>query len=126
MEVATPSLMIVLGLAAASVAAGITLLGRAAPAGFAARILQAIAWLLVIFGSTLAAVIAALEFTGRLGPAQLWFRAPSFFVAAALLLVVATWWFRRRFDHPHARLIKYGLPMLAVVFLGAIAIQHRL
>ena len=66
-----------------------------------------------------------MQLTGRLGPAQLWFRAPSFYVAAAILLAVAIWWFRRRFVHPHARLIRYGLPALAVIFLGLIVILQR-
>ena len=126
MEVVTTSLLSLLGLAAASIAAGITLLGRTVPSGLAIRVLRVIAWLLVIFGSLMSAAIAALQLTGRLGPAQLWFRAPSFYLAAAILLAVATWWFRRRFVHPHARLIRYGLPALAVAFLGFIAILQRL
>ena len=125
MEVATSSLLILLGLAAASIAAGIMLSGRTLGSGLAARALRAIAWLLVCFGSLVTAAIAGLQLTGRLGPAQLWFRAPAFYVAAAILLAVATWWFRRRFDHPHARLIRYGLPGLAVIFLGFIVILQR-
>ena len=125
MEVATTSLLILLGLAAASIAAGIALSGRTTGSSFAARALPATGWLLVIFGTIVSAAIAGLQLTGRLGPAQLWFRAPSFYVAAAILLAVATWWFRRRFDHPHARLIRYGLPGLAVIFLGLIVILQR-
>ena len=125
MEVATTSLLIILGLAAASIAAGVTLLGRATREGLAVRALRAAAWLLVFFGSLVSAAIAGLQLTGRLGPAQLWFRAPSFYVAAAILLAVATWWFRRRSVHPHARLIRYGLPAMAVVFLGFVVILQR-
>jgi thiol-disulfide isomerase/thioredoxin len=125
MEVATASLLIFLGLAAASIAAGVELSGRTSGSGPAVRALQFTGWLLVFFGTLVAAVIAGLQLTGRLWPAQLWFRAPSFYVAAAILLAVATWWFRRRFDHPHARLIRYGLPGLAVIFLGLIVILQR-
>ena len=125
MEVATTSLLIRLGLAAASIAAGITLLGRSARNSLAVRVLRAIAWLLVCFGSLLSAAIAGSQLMGRLGPAQLWFRAPSFYLAAAIVLAVAIWWFRRRFVHPHAGLIRYGLPALAVVFLGFIVILQR-
>lgn len=126
MEVATTSLLILLGIAAALIAAGTTLLGRIVRTGISARALRAIAWLLVIAGSLLTALIAALQFTGRLGPAQLWFRAPSFYVAAAILLAVILWWFRRSFVHPHARLIRYGLPAMAVALLGLIAIMQRM
>ena len=125
MEVATTSLLIILGVAAASIAAGTILLGRATRHGLVVRALRATAWLLVFFGSLVSAAIASLQLTGRLGPAQLWFRAPSFYVAAAILLVVAAWWFRRRFVHPHAHLIRYGLPALAVVFIGFVVILQR-
>jgi thiol-disulfide isomerase/thioredoxin len=125
MEVATQSLLILFGVTAVCVAAGMILLGRVAREGFAALVLRAAGWLLVLSGSLVTAAIAALQLTGRLGPAQLWFRAPSFFVAMAILLAVAIWWFRRRFVHPHARLIRYGLPALAVAFLGLVVILQR-
>jgi thiol-disulfide isomerase/thioredoxin len=125
METATSSLLILLGVAAACIAVGITLLGRIARNGFG-PVLRAAAWLLVVFGASLTALIAGLQFTGRLGPAQLWFRAPSFYVAAAILLAVALWWFRRRFVSEHARLIKYGLPALTVVALVLVASVQRM
>jgi thiol-disulfide isomerase/thioredoxin len=125
MEVATQSLLILLGVTALCIAVGMALLGRTARSSFLDRILRVIGWLLVAFGSALTAAIAALQFTGRLGPAQLWFRAPSFYVAAGILLAVAWWWFRRRFVHPHARLVRYGLPAIAVVLLGFISLLHR-
>jgi len=126
MEVATRSLLMFLGVAALCIAAGITLLGRTTRDGVGSRALRALGWLLLVVGSCLTGGIAALQFTGRLGPAQLWFRAPSFFVALVMLLGIAIWWFRRRFVHPQARLIRYGLPALAVVFLGLIAILQRM
>ena len=86
------------------------LLGRTPRHGVGARVLRAVGWLLVVGTSGLTAAIAGLQFTGRLGPAQLWFRAPSFYVAAAILLAVAIWWFRRRFVHPHPDTIRYGVP----------------
>jgi thiol-disulfide isomerase/thioredoxin len=125
MEVATTSLLILLGMAAAAIAAGITLLGRTSRTGFA-RVLRAIAWILIVFGSLLSAAIAALQFTGRLGPAQVWFRAPSFYFAAAILLAVATWWFRRRFASENGRLIKYGVPALAIAALALLGVVHRM
>jgi thiol-disulfide isomerase/thioredoxin len=126
MEVATSLLLILLGLAAVSIVIGITLLARITPGHPAGRMLRLLGWLLGIFGTGLTALIAALQFAGRLGPAQLWFRAPSFYVAAAMLLAVAAWWFRRRFVHEHAQLIRYGVPAMAVVALGVIALLQRL
>ena len=125
MQVATQSLLILLGVTAACIAVGMTLLGRIAPIGLGPRALRGAGWLLVVIGSLVTAAIAALQLTGRLGPAQLWFRAPSFYFAAAIVLAVAIWWFRRRFVHTHANLIRYGLPALAVSFLGLIVIMQR-
>jgi thiol-disulfide isomerase/thioredoxin len=125
MEVPTTSLLILLGVAAACIAAGMLLLGRAARGG-SSSILRVAAWLLVLSGTFLTVLIAGLQFTGRLGPAQLWFRAPSFYFAAAILLAVATWWFRRDFTHPRARLIKYGLPAMGVMVLALIASLQRM
>lgn len=126
MEVATSLLLGFLGLAAACIVIGVTLLARITPGHRAGRMLRLLGWLLVTFGTGLTALIAALQFTGRLGLAQLWFRAPSFYVAAAMLLAVCVWWFRRRFVHEHAQLIRIGLPIMAVAAVGVIALLQRL
>ena len=126
MEVATTSILILLGIASSSIAAGILLLGRVRQRGIPSRILRGLAWILLVVGAGLAAAIAGLQLTGRLGPAQLWFRAPSFYVAAAILVLVATWWFRRPFVHPRARLIRFGLPALALASVGLLAVAARL
>jgi thiol-disulfide isomerase/thioredoxin len=126
MEVATSSILILLGIAAACAAAGISLLGRLPRRDVGMRILRAFAWLLLAFGTGLAGLIAGLQLTGRLGPAQLWFRAPSFYAAAALLVSVAIWWFRREFVHPSARLIRFGLPALALAMLAILSVVQRL
>jgi len=126
MEVATSLLLIFLGLAAVCIVIGITLLARITPDRPAGRMLRFLGWLLVTFGTGLTALIAALQFTGRLGLAQLWFRAPSFFVAAAMLVAVCAWWFRRRFVHEHAQLIRFGLPVMGLAALGVIALLQRL
>jgi len=126
MEVATSLLLIFLVLAAAGIVIGITLLARITPGLPTGRMLRLLGWLLIMFGTGVTALIAALQFTGRLGLAQLWFRAPSFYVAVAMLVAVAVWWFRRRFVHEHARLIQIGLPVMAVAALGVIALLQRL
>jgi len=126
MEVATSLLLVFLGLAAACIVIGIRLLARITADRPAGPMMQLLGWLLVTFGTGLTALIAALQFTGRLGLAQLWFRAPSFYVAAAMLLGVAAWWFRRRFVHEHAQLIRFGLPVMALAALGVIVLLQRL
>src|SRR5690242_4680138 len=107
MEVATSDLLIVYGVIAAGIAIGIVLLGRPLSGGLGGRALRGFAWLIVVFGTFLTAAIAGLQLTGRLGPAQVWFRSPAFFLAVAILLGVALWWFRRPFTHEHARLIRF-------------------
>jgi len=126
MDVATSDLLIVYGALAAGIAVGLLLLGRIVPASFATRAIRAFAWLLVAGGTLVTSAIAGLQLTGRLGPAQLWFRSPAFLVAIAVLLTVAIWWFRRRFDHEHARLIRFGVPAVAIVAFGLIAVLHRM
>ncbi len=124
MQVVTSLPWILLGLAAAGIVIGAILL-KADHVGPSRRP-DAPGWLLMIFGAGLTALIAALQLTGRLGPAQLWFRAPSFYVAVAMLLAVSVWWFRRRFVHEHAQLIRFGLPVMAVAAFGVIALVQRL
>ncbi|HEY6123688.1 MAG TPA: TlpA disulfide reductase family protein [Steroidobacteraceae bacterium] len=126
MEVATSSILILLVIATVCAVAGIALLGRVPRHNAGFQILRLIAWLLLAFGTGLTALIAGLQLTGRLGPAQLWFRAPTFYGAAAILVLIAAWWFRRTLVHPAARLIRFGLPALALVLLGMLAIVQRL
>jgi thiol-disulfide isomerase/thioredoxin len=125
MEVATSMLLVIYVVIAAGIAVGILLLGRPTSENFVRSAIRAIAWLLVAGGTLLTTAIAGLQLTGRLGPAQVWFRSPAFFVGLAILLGVAIWWFRRRFEHEHARLIRFGLPALAVIALGLIVVFNR-
>src|SRR5690349_4084862 len=126
MEVATSLLPIIYGVIAAGIALGIVLLGRVVQESLAARALRTLAWLLVGGGTLLTTAIGGLQLTGRLGPAQVWFRSPAFFVAIVILLGVAAWWFRRRFDHEHARLIRFGIPIMAVAALALVVLIQRL
>ena len=126
MEVATSGLLVIYGVIAAVIAVGILLLGRISSASVTSRALRAFAWLLVAGGTLLTTAIAGLQLTGRFGPAQVWFRSPAFFVAIVILLGVAAWWFRRRFDHEHARLIRFGIPVMALAALAVVLVIQRL
>jgi thiol-disulfide isomerase/thioredoxin len=127
MVVATASILIVLVISAALAVAGIAWQARlrpmSAPSANAQRVL---AWLLILGGFGVVGGVAGLQLIGRLGQAQLWFRAPSFYLAAAILLAGAWWWLRRPIDGRHARLIRFGLPAGAMVLLGAVALILRL
>jgi thiol-disulfide isomerase/thioredoxin len=77
--VSTLTLSLILATAAATAAVGMRFSRPAiAIAGFAA-----------------AAFVAFGHFTARFGLEQLWFRAPTFYVACALVLTGVVWWLRR-------------------------------
>jgi thiol-disulfide isomerase/thioredoxin len=126
MEVATRSILLFLGVSTSLIALGIAWLARISTAdNVGAHAQRVFAWLLIAFGVCLVGGLAGMQLTGRLGPAQLWFRAPSFYIAVAVLLAAAVWWFRRPIDHPRARLVRFGLPSVAFVLLGATAVVLR-
>jgi thiol-disulfide isomerase/thioredoxin len=126
MEVATASILIFLGLSAALIVAGIAWLARVATLhGATVPAQRFFAWILITAGFGLVAGLAAAQLTARLGPAQVWFRAPSFYVAALILLAGAVWWFRRPITHARARTIRFGLPAAALLLLGAAALMVR-
>jgi thiol-disulfide isomerase/thioredoxin len=127
MAVATTSILLILAVSAALATVGIAWQSRlrtsAAPSAPVQRIP---AWLLIAGGFGVVGAIAGLQLIGRLGPAQLWFRAPSFYLATIILLAGAWWWFRRPIDPRHARLIRFGLPAGALALLAAVALVLRL
>ncbi len=126
MELATSSILFFLAVAAVSIVAGIAWVAHVATRhGATVPAQRFFAWILIAAGFALVAGLAAAQFTGRLGPAQLWFRAPSFYVAALILLAGAFWWFRRPIAHPHARTIRFGLPAAVLLLLGAAAVVMR-
>jgi thiol-disulfide isomerase/thioredoxin len=97
--VATSHLLILLALAGALLAIGVRL-ARAWPA---------------IAGIAVAAFVAFGHLTARFGPAQLWFRAPTFYVALALLVVGTVWWLRR----PLPKLLRFGALAACLALVGA-------
>jgi thiol-disulfide isomerase/thioredoxin len=127
MEVATTSLLAFLAIAAAIIVTGMAWLSRAGRMhGGSAPAQTFLSWLLIVGGFCLVGGLAALQFSGRLGPGQLWFRAPAFYVASAMLAAVAVWWFRRPIAHPRAQLVRFGLPAMGLLLLGAAAVAVRL
>jgi len=76
-----------------------------------------------ILGFAIAAFVAVGHLSGRLGLEQLWFRAPSFYVAAALLLVGIVWWLQRplpllRRVVPLAGIFAFGAALFAFMLLN--------
>ncbi len=100
-------LLVFVALATAAVAAGVMLLrtGR----------FRALAWIVLAGGAGSLALLALLQLTGRLGPEQLWFRSPSFYLAALVLAAAAVWWVRR----PARPVLRFGLP---AALLGCLAL----
>jgi thiol-disulfide isomerase/thioredoxin len=107
--VTTP--LIVLLSALGAIALGLVLrrasAGRDAGIAGPLRFFSAIA-LCAGFGAT--GLLAFVHLTGRLGPAQLWFRAPTFYVAALTLAAGAAWWFSRR---DLSSRVRFGFPAAA-------------
>jgi len=76
---------------------------------------------LAIAGFAAAAFVAFGHFTARFGLEQLWFRAPTFYVACALVLVGVAWWLRRPMP-----LKARAVPLASVFAAGAALIAFML
>jgi thiol-disulfide isomerase/thioredoxin len=83
---------------------------------------RSLAGLLLIGGFGAVAALALAQLSGRLGPQQLWFRAPTFYVALAVLVAGAIWWLRR----PGPLFRRFGLPACALVLLAGVLLLSRL
>jgi thiol-disulfide isomerase/thioredoxin len=80
------------------------------------------AWIPLIAGYGLLAVLALGHLGGRFGAAQLWFRAPTFYLSAPILIAGATWWVMR----PASRFVRFGIPAFIVVSGAALLTAMRL
>lgn len=77
--------------------------------------LEPFAWFAFIAGAAAVALLALAHLGGRFGPAQLWFRAPTFYLSVLVLGVAAGWWFLQ----PTPRAVRFGTPLLLVA-VGAV------
>jgi thiol-disulfide isomerase/thioredoxin len=82
---------------------------------------RALAGLLLVGGFGAVATLALAQLSGRLGPQQLWFRAPTFYLALAVLIAGAIWWLRR----PATRFTRLGLPACALVLIAGVLVLAR-
>ncbi len=114
MRIDASQLLLLVAIATGAVAGSVALLrtGR----------LPALAWLGFAGALGLLALLMLLQLTGRLGPEQLWFRAPTFYIAAAVLACAGTWWLRR----PARRALRFGLPATLLGGLTVAVIAGRL
>jgi thiol-disulfide isomerase/thioredoxin len=71
----------------------------------------AAAWIPLIGGYGLLAVLALGHLGGRFGAAQLWFRAPTFYLSVPILLAGAAWWVMR----PASRWVRLGIPGILLI-----------
>jgi thiol-disulfide isomerase/thioredoxin len=74
-----------------------------------------------IAGFAIAGFVAFGHLSGRFGLEQVWFRAPTFYVAALLVLLGAIWWLRRPL--PLARRVG---PVAGIFVLGGAALAFML
>jgi thiol-disulfide isomerase/thioredoxin len=82
----------------------------------------AAAWIPLIAGYALLAVLALGHLGGRFGSAQLWFRAPTFYLSIPILLGGAAWWVMR----PASRFVRFGIPAIIVATGVALLTAMRL
>jgi thiol-disulfide isomerase/thioredoxin len=122
MPVATTTLFLFLACAIAAGVAGAWLVRRASHARDGrAEALRGAGWALFLLSSAGVAALTLAHLSGRLGAAQLWFRAPTFYLSAAALVAAAVWWFAQ----PTPRLLRVGLPaaLAGILALGLIALR---
>jgi thiol-disulfide isomerase/thioredoxin len=123
MAIATTTLLAFLVCAAAAGIAGAWLVRRSMRASpERAGIQRGTGWFLYLLATAGIGVLALAHLSGRLGAAQLWFRAPSFYVASAMLIGAAIWWFAQ----PMPRALRVGLPAVVAGFLALGLIALRL
>src|SRR5688572_29097550 len=123
MAIATTTLLAFLLCAAAAGIAGAWLVRRSMSASpERAGIQRGTGWFLYLLATAGVGVLALAHLSGRLGAAQLWFRAPSFYVASAMLIGAAIWWFAQ----PMSRALRVGLPAVVAGFLALGLIALRL
>jgi thiol-disulfide isomerase/thioredoxin len=111
MALSSPAILVFLLAAIAVIALGGALLRRSRP----------LAGLLLIVGFGAVAALALAQLSGRLGPQQLWFRAPTFYLALAILIAGALWWLHR----PAPSFTRFGLPACALVLVAGVLLLAR-
>ena len=123
MEFATtlPLVLLACGVAAIACGAGLLRWSRELAAA-QARVVAALGWFAALAGFVLVGGLAGAQFTARLGPEQLWFRAPTFYLSLAVLLSGALWWVRR----PASRFVRFGAPGVVLALLGCASLFLRL
>jgi cytochrome c biogenesis protein CcmG, thiol:disulfide interchange protein DsbE len=122
MAVATSTLLIFFACTAAAGAAGAWLVTRSMRMlGTRTTPLRGIGWALFLLATAAMGALALAHLSGRFGAAQLWFRAPTFYLSAAALIAAAIWWFAQ----PTPRLLRVGLPSVVAgcLALGLVALR---
>jgi cytochrome c biogenesis protein CcmG/thiol:disulfide interchange protein DsbE len=113
MAVATAPLLLFLAAAALAGVVGAWLVRRG-PA-FAG-------WILFALGVAGTGLLALAHLGGKFGAAQLWFRAPTFYLAAVLLVAAAAWWFAQ----PTPRAWRFGIPAAGIGVVALLLAVLRL
>jgi cytochrome c biogenesis protein CcmG/thiol:disulfide interchange protein DsbE len=114
MQLTTPLLWLFAAGAAVAVATGVAMLRF--------HRLRLVGWMAFFAGVAALSVLVLLHLTGRLGPEELWFRAPTFYLASALLAAAGAWWLRR----PASPVWRFGLPAAGLACVALLAFVARL
>lgn len=114
MRVQAVHLLVFVAIAGAAFGIGVSMLRTAR--------LRVPGWIFICGGLGALALLMLVQFTGRLGPEQLWFRAPTFYVAASILAMGVIWWLRR----PAPRWLRFGVPAVLIGLATLTAIVTRL
>jgi thiol-disulfide isomerase/thioredoxin len=114
MRVQASVLLVFVAVAATMVAIGFSML-RATRS-------RPLAWSIFSIGLGSLALLVLMQLTGRLGPEQLWFRAPTFYIATLILASAGVWWLRQ----PATPALRFGLPAAVLGCITLVAFAGRL
>jgi thiol-disulfide isomerase/thioredoxin len=82
-------------------------------------LLRVFARILIVIGFFLSGTLVWGHVSGQMGPRQVWFRAPSFYLVAVFLCASTFWWFRRPRLPTYREIARLaGYPILIVLLVG--------
>lgn len=120
MRPTTTNLLLFAAVALAFIAVGGCVLQLAGNSRNCVRVLlRVFARVVIVIGFLLMGTLFWSHVSGQLGPKQVWFRAPSFYLAATFLCASAFWWFRLPVAQTRRRVLGLvGYPVLLLLLVG--------
>jgi thiol-disulfide isomerase/thioredoxin len=120
MRPTTTNLLLFAAVAIAFVAVGGCVLRIVGPSASRLRgLLRVFARILIVIGFFLSGTLVWGHVSSQMGQEQVWFRAPSFYLATVFLCASTFWWFRRPRLPGHREIARLaGYPILIVLLVG--------